>query len=97
MSSVGWPGQSFTNRPLIESLRVDGSDRVVVPGGAFDCWRIRVAGGIADGSNDRGVHTIWVSKSALVIVKDIIAWTDSDGIRYQRMRELTHFAAGVTD
>jgi hypothetical protein len=91
MSSVGWPHQSFTNPPLIESLRVDGSDHVVVPGGAFDCWRIQVAGGIADGSNGRGVHTIWVSKSAHVIVKDIIAWTDSDGIRYQRTRELTRF------
>jgi hypothetical protein len=89
MRSVGWPGQSFTNAPLIESLRVDGSDHVVVPGGAFDCWRIRVTGGIADGSNDRGVHTIWVAKSSNVIVKDVIVWTDADGVHYQRTHELT--------
>ena len=91
MSSVGWPRQSFTNPPLIESLRVDGSDHVVVPGGAFDCWRIRVAARIPVGPDDRGGHTIWVSKTAHVIVKDISAWTDSDGIRYQRTRELTHY------
>jgi hypothetical protein len=95
MRSVGWPGGSFTNPPLVESLRVEGTDRVVVAGGSFDCWRIRVTGGIADGANDRGVHTIWVSKDAHVIVKHVISWTDADGIGYQRTRELTRLALGA--
>jgi hypothetical protein len=36
-----------------------------------------------------------VSKDAHVIVKDVISWTDADGIRYQRTRELTRLALGA--
>jgi hypothetical protein len=51
-------------------LRVAGAERVTVPAGTFDCWKLSVDAGI-------GMQTYWVRKSDGVGVRALF---ESEGV-----------------
>ncbi|HYV96929.1 MAG TPA: hypothetical protein VE967_05705, partial [Gemmatimonadaceae bacterium] len=55
VSLLGWAVRDDNvSTPLM--MRVDGEERVRVPAGEFDCWRIAITGGT-------GAQRFWVRKS----------------------------------
>ena len=57
--------------PLPADLRVVGTDRVSVPAGRFDCWRVEVRSHLAEAE-----WTMWVSRDKGWVVKVEHRWSD---------------------
>ncbi len=64
----GWRGSVYLRFGPYDALpidiRVTGRERVAVPGGTFDCWRIEVAL-----SGNTGRLTFWVSRDPQIVVR----------------------------
>jgi hypothetical protein len=70
---VGWGGVPSDLIYPIE-LAVEGEERITVPAGTFDCWRLSLAGG-------RRHHLLWVRKSDQLIAMSRIMSGTPDQLR----------------
>ncbi len=53
-----------TQKPVIKQLKVTGAEKITVPGGSFDCWKLEVIS-----AEDGGKTSLWVSKENRRIVR----------------------------
>ena len=80
--SRGWRGSVYSINWLVYSdrvpaftpldLRVTGVDRITVPAGTFDCWKVEVTDGA-----DKSI--VWVSKDRRWVVMRQRTWSDESG------------------
>lgn len=71
LSFVGWAVVSTDVRYPIQ-LHVTGQERITVPAGTFDCWRLEVTEGTV-------THTYWVRKSDGLGIRTVIDPSRSSG------------------
>jgi hypothetical protein len=62
-----------------QSLEVAGEERVRVPAGVFDCWRVVVQSAFTEQSDGQRWLTLWVAKDTRTLVRAILGPKGAEG------------------